>query len=45
MKEGIKKRMDELVDLINFHNLMYYVENNPVITDREYDLLFSELRT
>lgn len=43
MKEGIKKRMDELVDLINFHNLMYYVENNPVITDREYDLLFSEL--
>ncbi|MCX8082236.1 MAG: NAD-dependent DNA ligase LigA [bacterium] len=42
-KPKVKKRIDELVEKINYYNHMYYVENNPVITDYEYDLLYREL--
>lgn len=38
-----KKRIEELKLVIEGHNRRYYVENNPVISDFEYDLLMSEL--
>lgn len=43
MEEKAKKRIDELVKLLNYYNYMYYVENNPVVTDYEYDTLYREL--
>lgn len=30
----------ELLDVLRFHEHKYYVENQPLITDREFDLLF-----
>ena len=35
----IKKRYSELKKQINVHNKLYYDENNPKITDFEYDKL------
>ncbi len=44
MTDGkIKKRIEELAGLLNHYNYMYYVENNPVVTDYEYDILCREL--
>ncbi|HOK79573.1 MAG TPA: NAD-dependent DNA ligase LigA [bacterium] len=42
-KDKIKKRMDELYKLINYYDEKYYIENNPVITDEEYDKIMHEL--
>lgn len=42
-KEEAKKRIEELRKLINYHNYRYYVLNDPVISDAEYDELFREL--
>ncbi len=42
-KEQAKKRIEKLREEINFHNYRYYVLNNPVISDFEYDLLMKEL--
>ncbi|MCG0276763.1 MAG: NAD-dependent DNA ligase LigA, partial [Thermosediminibacteraceae bacterium] len=36
-------RIKELRDLINYHNKQYYVYDNPVISDAEYDKLMREL--
>ncbi len=41
--ENVKKRMDELYNLINYYDEMYYIKNNPVINDQEYDNLIREL--
>ncbi len=38
-----KKRIDELTGLLNYHNQKYYVEDNPEISDMEYDKLLREL--
>jgi len=38
-----KKRIEELIKLLNYHNYKYYVENNPIISDFEYDTLYTEL--
>lgn len=38
-----KKRIDELTELLNYHNKRYYVEDNPEISDAEYDKLLREL--
>jgi len=38
------KRIDELRELLAYHNKKYYVEDNPEITDEEYDALSRELR-
>lgn len=44
MKEtDIEKRMQELIDQIEFHNKKYYVEDKPIISDYEYDMLYREL--
>lgn len=42
-QEEAKKRIDKLRREIEEHNHNYYVLNNPVISDFEYDLLFNEL--
>jgi DNA ligase (NAD+) len=39
-----RKRMQELVREIQYHNYRYYVLSDPVISDREYDLLMRELQ-
>ena len=39
-----KKRIDELVDLLNYHSKLYYVENRNEISDYEYDMLQQELK-
>ncbi|MCL5408555.1 MAG: NAD-dependent DNA ligase LigA [Candidatus Omnitrophica bacterium] len=41
--ERIKKRMDHLCEILNYHNYKYYVENSPEISDHEYDILYKEL--
>jgi len=42
-KESIAKRIQELRDLLNYHSHKYYVEDNPEISDFEYDQLYREL--
>lgn len=39
----VRKRIKELTDLINKYNRYYYVENQPLISDGEYDALLQEL--
>jgi len=39
-----KQRASELRDLINQYNYLYYVIDNPEVTDSEYDRLFHELK-
>ena len=43
-KEEGKVRIEALTEEINNHNYNYYVLDNPVIEDYEYDLLMQELR-
>ncbi len=44
-KELASKRINELTDLINYHNKKYYIEDNPEIEDYEYDALMQELKS
>jgi DNA ligase (NAD+) len=39
----VKNRVNELIDLINYHNNRYYNEDAPEISDFEYDNLMKEL--
>lgn len=41
--DNIKLRMDELIDIINEASNKYYVDDNPSITDQEYDDYYNEL--
>lgn len=38
-----KKKIDKLVDDINYHNYRYYMLEDPVLSDYEFDKLFEEL--
>ncbi len=42
-KNEAKKKIEILREEINLHNYKYYVENNPVISDYEFDQLLKEL--
>lgn len=42
-KIDIKQRIEQLRDELMSHNHNYYVLNNPIITDFEYDILMQEL--
>lgn len=42
--EDTKKRIRELTETINFHNYRYYVLDEPLIDDAEYDRLMRELQ-
>ena len=39
-----KKRHEELVSEIRGHDYRYYVLDDPIISDRDYDALYKELR-
>jgi len=43
MAKDIKKRIAQLRSEIRRHDYLYYVLNQPKITDRQYDKLFAEL--
>jgi len=45
MSDSTAKRIDELREIINYHNYKYYVEDAPEIGDHEYDKLYRELET
>ena len=36
--------LEALRDILRYHEWKYYVENNPVISDFEYDLVFKKLQ-
>ena len=38
-------RVDELCELLAYHNYRYHVLSSPVISDAEYDALLNELQT
>ncbi len=40
-----EKKILDLIEIINDHNYKYYVLDNPIISDGEYDILFRELET
>ena len=40
-----EKRILDLIDIINDHNYKYYVLDDPIISDGEFDNLFKELET
>jgi len=42
-KKEVKKRIEELRRLINYHNYRYYVLAEPEISDYEFDMLMKEL--
>ena len=44
MSEEVKKKIEELRRQIRRHDYLYYVLNQPEISDREYDRLFTELK-
>ena len=41
--EKIKTKIEKLRQKIRHHNRKYYVENQPEISDSEYDRLYREL--
>ncbi|NLY43237.1 MAG: NAD-dependent DNA ligase LigA [Clostridiaceae bacterium] len=41
--DSAKKRIEELREIIEYHNQKYYVEDNPEISDFEYDIMLREL--
>ncbi|MHC4496136.1 MAG: NAD-dependent DNA ligase LigA [Planctomycetota bacterium] len=43
-KKDIEKQIDRLRDEIRQHDYLYYVLNQPKISDRQYDKLFAELK-
>lgn len=43
--KDVKKRIEHLREEIRRHDHLYYVQNAPQISDREYDRLFEELKT
>jgi len=43
MGETPEEKIDKLIKLLNYYNYKYYVENNPVVSDYEYDKLYHQL--
>lgn len=43
-QQEVKLRIDELVDKLNYYSERYYMDDNPEITDYEYDMLQNELK-
>lgn len=40
---NVEARIKELRELIHYHNYRYYVQDDPEISDHEYDMLYREL--
>ena len=45
MAQEIARRVEELRSQIRRHDHLYYIENQPEVTDQRYDELFTELKT
>ncbi|WP_424246035.1 DNA ligase (NAD+) [Elusimicrobium posterum] len=45
MDKKTQSEIEELRRLINYHNELYYNQDNPEISDTEYDQLYSRLKT
>jgi DNA ligase (NAD+) len=41
--KGVKTEIDRLVNELNHHNQLYYIQNNPIISDIEFDQLLKKL--
>jgi len=41
--DSIQKKIEKLMEQIRLHNYQYYILDNPIISDYEYDQLFLEL--
>jgi DNA ligase (NAD+) len=41
---AIQKLINDLCDQLNYHNIRYYVHDDPSISDSDYDKLFRELQ-
>lgn len=44
IENPVKNRIEQLVDELNYHSIKYYVEDDPQISDYEYDMLMRELK-
>jgi DNA ligase (NAD+) len=42
-KKGVQARLDELRDVLTRASAAYYLEDEPIVTDAEYDRLYDEL--
>src|SRR4051812_17413690 len=43
-KQGIaSSRIEDLKEILKFHEYRYYIENDPLISDTEYDFLYKSL--
>lgn len=42
--DRIEKTYDELIEVVNYHNELYYIQSNSKISDYEYDKLFSLIK-
>ncbi|NMA07462.1 MAG: NAD-dependent DNA ligase LigA [Ruminococcaceae bacterium] len=42
--DDVKKRIFELRELIEYHSKLYFEDDNPKITDYEFDMMMQELR-
>ena len=40
-----KERIEELRRLLHEYNRRYYIQNDPIISDQEFDALMNELQT
>ncbi len=43
-ENDIKDIYQNLIDCLTDHNHLYYIENNPILSDKEYDDLFTYLK-
>jgi DNA ligase (NAD+) len=43
-EDTISAIYQQFIDCLTDHNHLYYIKNNPIIADKEYDDLFSYLR-
>ncbi len=43
MSDNIEKKIEELRETLNYHSHKYYVEDDPQISDFEYDAMYREL--
>ena len=43
-EESSRKHVQELIELINYHAHQYYVLDNPLVSDSEYDILYRSLQ-
>ena len=43
-EESSREHVQELIELINYHAHQYYVLDNPLVSDNEYDILYRSLQ-